>query len=928
MAELVGRQPELAFIGRFLDDVPSSPSVLVLEGEPGIGKTTLWRGALLAAGERSFRVLSCRPGQAEAKLSFSGVSDLLGPVADEVLPKLPAPQRLALEVALLRATVDGRGPDQRAVCAAFLGSLRSLASCGPLVIAADDVQWLDASSSRLLEFAFRRLDAEPVGLVASLRLDRQGPTSEPLGRAMGVPLERSHVLGVGPMSFDEIDRLIRLHLGIGLPRQTVLKLTRASGGNPFFALEIARALQRRGGRIEPGEPLPVPDDLLKLVRERIATLPPAAKQVLPFIAAMSEPPIGLVREAVGKSKARGLRTAADGGVIEMDADRVRFTHPLLASAVYSELAPEPRRRLHRRLARIVTEPEERARHLALAAAGPSPEIAEALEEAARGADCRGALPAAAELMEMAGGFTARTDRDQASRRRIEAADLYFECGDADRARAILQEVVQAASPGPSRARALCVLGRWAHDGGLDVLEQALAEAGPDLPLRLAIELELVSALAIKGKWDEARTHAAIALELANTLGDPHSLARALRTKAKLDFYTGKGIRWDLLDRAEALQQSAGDAMVWRSAAAARASMGIWADSPDSSRARLVDLIHRAEERGEDATRGELLEGLSEVEILAGNWELALRYVAEIEKETARNTSVARGVGPLMLRAIVHSRLGGVEQARAEAEEALGSLEGLMPGFPWIGMHPRSVQGFIELSLDHAAAAHGFIAPLLDWCASRGIGEPSVLRCVPDDVEALVTMGEVQHAVDVLEPFEERSRALDRPYGLATSARCRGMILAAQRDLPGAMEALDQALAEHERLAEPFELGRTLLVMGEIQRRAKHKRVARGHLEQALGIFDRLGAVVWSAKARAELYRVGGRTERPDELTPTERRVAELVAEGKTNQEVAEASFLAVKTVEVNLTRIYRKLGVRSRAELMIRMRDLALAGRQ
>jgi DNA-binding CsgD family transcriptional regulator len=203
----------------------------------------------------------------------------------------------------------------------------------------------------------------------------------------------------------------------------------------------------------------------------------------------------------------------------------------------------------------------------------------------------------------------------------------------------------------------------------------------------------------------------------------------------------------------------------------------------------------------------------------------------------------------------------------------------------------------------------------------GVREPAYFRVVPDQVEALVALGRLDEAEALLATFEEAGRNLDRAWAIATGARCRALVLAARGDLAGASAAADEAVREHDRLPLPFELGRTLLVRGAVERRAKRKREARDTLTKALAAFDGLGAALWADKARADLARIGGRAPAPLALTPTEGQVAELVAAGSSNREVADTLFLSVHTVEANLKRIYRKLGIRSRTELASRFRS-------
>jgi DNA-binding CsgD family transcriptional regulator len=233
----------------------------------------------------------------------------------------------------------------------------------------------------------------------------------------------------------------------------------------------------------------------------------------------------------------------------------------------------------------------------------------------------------------------------------------------------------------------------------------------------------------------------------------------------------------------------------------------------------------------------------------------------------------------------------------------------------------SVLGFVELSRDNHAEAHRYLAKAVELKETMGVQEPAYFRIVPDDVEALVSMGRLDQADALLVPFEEKGRQLDRAWAMATAARCRALISAARGDLPVALAAADDAVREHGRLPLPFELGRTLLVKGAVERRAKQKREGRETLTQAVNIFQRLGAPLWEEKTNAELARIGGRAPAPLALTPTEGRVAELVAAGSSNREVADTLFVSIHTVEANLKRIYRKLGLRSRTELASRFRS-------
>jgi DNA-binding CsgD family transcriptional regulator len=226
---------------------------------------------------------------------------------------------------------------------------------------------------------------------------------------------------------------------------------------------------------------------------------------------------------------------------------------------------------------------------------------------------------------------------------------------------------------------------------------------------------------------------------------------------------------------------------------------------------------------------------------------------------------------------------------------------------------------LELSLGDPEAACRACEPLTAALEARGIGEPLHAFFLPDALEALVALGGLDRAERLIDGFEARGRQLDRVWALATGARCRALLLAARGDLAGATAAIERALAEHARIEMPFELARTLLVDGVIERRLRRRARAKASFEQALAIFEDLGAALCAGQARAELDRVGLRRAADGALTEIERRVAELAAEGRTNRDVAAAVCISPKTVEANLARAYRKLGITSRAQLGARM---------
>jgi DNA-binding CsgD family transcriptional regulator len=918
--EVFGREAELSEVEGFLGDVREGPAALLLVGDPGVGKTTLWKDGVAGARLRSYRVLASQPVESEARLSFAALGDLFGGTMDETEASLPQPQARALNVALLRAEPEGPSSDSRAVSLAVLALLRTLSHASPVILAVDDVQWLDAPTSRVLEFALRRLETEPVGMLMTLRTGDE--TSVPLGLDRFVVQSRFRRLDVGPLTVDALGSLLRVRLGAGFLRPTLVRLHKMSGGNPFFALEIARA-SLRGDKPASGQLLPVPQSLRDLVRRRAEALPAHSREALLVAAAVSSPTIDLVQEAIGGGADDALDASVEAGVIEIDEGRVRFTHPLFGSVIFSEATPGQRRLLHQRLAGVLADPEERARHLALGADGPDEDVATALDEAAQRARSRGAPDAAAELSEMAMRLTPADRADERQERSLRAANHHAEAGDTERARALLETEVDRAPPGPFRARALRRLASVRAEGegwtvAIPLFRRARDEAGPYPVLRGSIEQGPGYAELLTGDLAAAERHARSALELAEEGGDPAAIAEALQFVGYLDFVRGRGPRWDLLERGIALERQTEELRFLNVVPSyTRAQLLAYTEEFDAARSAFLGLLEQARERGQEHPIPMLLYHLAELECWAGNWEVAERH-ARASLETALQTETAfYQAMALYANALVDGLRGRVEQARSAATQGLELAERV--GSLTTQIQNLSVLGFLELFMGNPAGAHRHLGRAAEIVAEMGIVEPGVFRFVPDELEALVALGDLEAAKALLDPFEERAERLDRGWALATAARCRGLLLAASGDTDGALEALARALELHQRVPEPFALARSWFAQGRVQRRAKLKREARESFERALDLFRRLGAELWAERADREARRVGLRTPDRFALTATEERVASLVAQGKTNQQVADALFMSVNTVQWNLSKIYRKLGVRSRTELAARL---------
>jgi DNA-binding CsgD family transcriptional regulator len=568
--------------------------------------------------------------------------------------------------------------------------------------------------------------------------------------------------------------------------------------------------------------------------------------------------------------------------------------------------------------------EERAWHLALGADRPSEEIAGTLDSAAAHAASRGAPEAAAVLEEQATRLTPAARPQEAGYRTVRAADYQFRAGGMARSRELIQSALTACPAGPLRASLLLRLATiHYHQSGWPLAEetfrQAAREAPDDPALCAHAEQELAFARVVAGDLPAALRWAEVSLQSAERAADPGLMAHSLARIAAFEFFQGQGVQLDLLDRAEALAASAGEEPPGRlplfSPSLSRGILLKWCDRLDEARLRLAGQYRKALDCGDEASLPFLLYHFSELECWAGNWDSAEEYALEgcrVAEESHQRTMTPATMYSL---ALVCAHRGQVALARELASKALALCE--QTGNVPLTSQVLSVLGFVALSLDDHQTAHSHLGRLAEATAAFGLGEPGVVKFLPDEIEALAALGEVDRARSFTHQLEAQGKSLGRPWALATGARCRARLAAVDGDLQGAQAACEQALLEHERLPMPFELGRTLLVKGMLERRARHKQAARGSFGQALGIFEHLGAPLWADKARRELSKIAT-SSAPDGLTKTERSVAALVTEGLTNREVAAAMFVTENTVQTHLQHIFQKLGVRSRTELAAR----------
>jgi len=907
-------------LGELLDAVPAGGAALLLEGDAGIGKTALWQEGVRLARERDMRVLTARATHSELRTAFATVGDLFAPALDETLPRLPSVQRRALEVAFLLREPDGPPPEGRLLATALLSIVQLLVEERPLLVAVDDAQWVSTGSADILGFVLRRLEAEPVGVLATVR-----------GRPVEAPFELDRGfsgfrrLAVAPLSVGAIHRLLWGRLSLNLPRPLLVRVHEVSGGNPFFALELGRALLD-GTVHADGIHVLLPDRLRALVADRLNALPAQVRETLVAVAAVGAPSITLL-EPLAPTTVEDVELACRRRVLELDGDRIRFTHPLLAPVCYEEMPLHRRRHLHRRLADLDVDPEERARHLALAAAGPDEEIAAALDEAAAHAWARGAALAAAELAERAMALTPPDAEDAVNRRRVTTAEHCFYAGDGKKATALLEEAVAAAKPGPARADALCALAVvvTATDGkraATELYELALAEPGLEIDQRARVLCELACLAAVRGENEAGSRLAEEGLALAEQLHDPDVLVVSLVTVAEITFWRSGRIQRDLLERAMEIERAAGG----RRPGGARARISLAVDGDpmttlawqlgrsgrhDEARALWRRLIAEAYERA-DPDVGACLFFLARMEVASGEWDEAARLCDEataVGRETGREMTEPLC---LMVMSEIAALRGEIERAKREIPELVRAAEKV--NYSGAILRLDRALALLELSCGNASESWRRVAPHVAELEELDDYHANLAGSVA--IEAAIAVGDLDTAGRLLALLDDHvSKAETALHPLAR--RCRGQLQAARGDLEGAIASLEAAAADPAppQGVNPFELGRTLLALGTVQRAARHKRAARESLRRAAEIFERLGARTWHENARSELGRIGGRIPTDGGLSETERRIVELVAAGRRNRDVAAELNLSPNTVAWNLSKVYRKLGVSSRTEL-------------
>lgn len=892
--DVVGREAELATIDAALRR--PGPTAIVLEGQAGIGKTTLWRAARERAEAGGRRVLATGAVEVEASIAFAHLSDLLARPLAELGGRLPAEEREALQLALR----GGAGTQQPlAVGRAVARLLAELAREEPLVLALDDVQWLDPASHAALAFALRRLGDEPVsGILARRTGGREvAPLEEAFADRTVVPLRG--------LSEGAIGRIVATRLGASFRRPTVHRLHEASGGNPFYAIELGRVVLAEGERDDGS--IPLPERLRDVLHGRLARLPRDTREALAVLASLAAPSDALLaRAGLGGE----LDPAVEAEIVIRDGRELRFAHPLFRSVVLAQLGELRSRALHRRLADVTTG-EERARHLALALVEPDEPAAAEIEAAARAARDRGASAAAAELAGAALRLTPAGEPPRARRATL-AGEARWAAGDFEGGRALMVDVL--ADLPPSRERLELALAMLAAPrdvpGDLALADDALAGAAAHPDLESGLRHVRAILLWASGDVDAAYEEVDRAIARARAAGDETREITAQGFREALDVASRRSTRIDALERAAALEAERG--VFTEMGSALMLGQCLFAVDRVQDAARWYERVAREVVRRGDPLAVNVLELRAGIAFRLGDGESALRLFTE-------SIDLARGVGVENFEAGAHSRRGTVHAVRGDREDAeadFAHAERLLRRSGDVSSRLHILRGrlLLALTVGDAELAVAAARESAELAAGAAVG----FTVDAEAAEALVAAGRLEDAEQLVRRVE--SEDLSTPRQVLEAALARAVLEAARARLDAAAEAAERGLAEAPQACVAFEEARLRLVAGSVARRRRDRGRAREHLLEARRLFEGLGAVPWLARVEDELARIPGRAPRAQgTLTPAEERVAALASLGRPNKAIAAELAVSQKTVEGHLGRIYEKLGVSGRAELAARL---------
>jgi DNA-binding CsgD family transcriptional regulator len=903
-AGLLGRDGEREVIRRALATARLGVSqTLAVTGEPGVGKTALLDAALTDLGE--MRVLRATGLEAERRVPFAGLLQLLRP-ALELLEALPAPQSAALAGALGIAPVDSGGGDRFMIGAAVLGLLSRYAEQGAVVVAIDDLQWLDLPSAEAVLFAARRLAADPIAVLLAAR----SPDADRL--LTGLP-----VLRLTGLDEKASAALAARRVGHAVPTGLLEPLLTRAAGNPLALLELAGA-DLEALATDPAElPTRVPDTVAAAFARRLDELTDDCRTVV-LVAAMCGGDLSLTTHA---SAALGVRIerlaeAEDAGLVSVRAGQIVFRHPLVRAAAYSEAGAKERRAAHAAVADALpdTDVDRRAWHLAEAVWLPDASVADLLEAAGERARTRLAYSVASGAFERA----ARLSPEPALRttRLLKAAELAWAAGLTERALGLLDSHAREEVTQRARVRELALRGAIAARTGRprDAREMLIAAAdlSDDPSEQCVLIADAVHASFYLAGGPAAHELGRRLAALAPQVTDAKAQALGLIATGMAQIMAGR-------------QGGAED--LRRAVPIIRATPELHADPERLSCVMLVPLFLR------DATDAAALGGfVDEVRGQAGIGALpaVLFHVArnqattsawaEAEANYAESVRLAEETGQVTEKLMslaglcwLQSRRGHEDACRAAAASVLAdpTTRHLPMAESWV----RFALGDLELSLGEPARAIEQFHLLQSLMQRHELADVD-LSPGPELVEASLRLGDRSAADAAATAYERAAQAKDQPWALARAARARALVTGDE----SAEQCFEQAMALHAGTLDRFEAARTQLAYGEWLRRAARRVDAREQLRGALADFEDLGASRWAERAAAELAATGETLQPRDtdlrsSLTPQELQVSLLLVEGRTTREAAAALFLSPKTVEYHLRKVYTKLAIGSRAEL-------------
>jgi len=912
---LLGRDQEQQALVRLLEGARAGHSgVLAIVGEAGIGKS-----ALLAYAEEQasgMNVLRARGVQSEAHIPFAGLFELLRPALPWI-GKIPGPQAAALESAL--ALRPAQTQDRFAVGAATLSMLAEYADSAPVAVLIDDAHWLDGSSADALLFAFRRLIADPVAVILTVR---QGESS----LLDGADLATLRLRGLDRASAAE---LLRRQGDEPLSQDLADRLHRETGGNPLALLELGVERSRLAG-LPPDAPLAAGTSVASVYLHRFRSLPQRTRDVLALASAVDGGEIAVLARAAPMLglDLSDLIPAEAAALITVHDSRVEFRHPLARSAIYGDAAADRRRALHRALASALpdADTDRRAWHLALACLGPDDAASSALDQAGQRARQRSAYEVSSRAFER-GARLAPGEARQAGLL-YAAADAAWLGGLADRAVALLDEARRHTPALELAVRIEQLRGHIATRRGpiaeaQRILLAAAEQAAPVDPERSAVILaEAVDASFYAG--DAATMHLAAerAASLAPDVLEGRTAVFVLTAQGMALIFSGEGERGaaalraavEVLDRSDELRDDP-RLVAW-------AAIGpMWLREANTGRALADQALALARRTSAVGVLPFLLPHVATYQVATDRWAEAQAGFHEaigLARETGQRTDLGYSLARL---AHLEARQGRSEQSRLHASEALSLSREMGLGFSEVWA--IAAMGELEFSLGSPEAALAHFEEQQAMLRSRGILDVD-LSPAPELVEVCLRLGRSQEAAQAAADFERDAAAKAQPWALARAARCRGL-LAAEGE---ADRHFETALALHGQTPDGFEVGRTRLAYGGRLRRERQRLRAREQLRAAVDVFDRLGADPWSEMARAELAATGETARRRDvttlnDLTPQEFQIALSLAEGRSTRETAAALFLSPKTIEYHLRNVYRKLLIGSRSELKAAMARLA-----